>query len=84
MILEEQLEQLNIIQGNCCRLMRSSVLRLEQLKYYQNCEVSVRRFLDRELSNFVESCRMVLGRAIRMTLKRRPICAFSSTAGGCV
>ena len=78
MILEEQLEQLNIIQGNCCRLMRSSVLRLEQLKYYQNCEVSGEAlFLDRELSNFVESCRMVLGRAIRMTLKTAPhLCIF--------
>lgn len=78
MILEEQLEQLNIIQGNCCRLMRSSVLRLEQLKYYQNCEVSGDAlFLDRELSNFVESCRMVLGRAIRMTLETAPhLCIF--------
>lgn len=78
MILEEQLEQLNIIQGNCCRLMRSSVLRLEQLKYYQNCEVSGEAlFLDRELSNFVESCRMVLGRAIRMTLETAPhLCIF--------
>ena len=78
MILEEQLEQLNIIQGNCCRLMRSSVLRLEQLKYYQNCEVSGEAlFLDRELSNFVESCRMVLGRAIRMTLNTAPhLCIF--------
>lgn len=78
MILEEQLEQLNIIQGNCCRLMRSSVLRLEQLKYYQYCEVSGEAlFLDRELSNFVESCRMVLGRAIRMTLETAPhLCIF--------
>lgn len=78
MILEEQLEQLNIIQGNCCRLMRSSVLRLEQLKYYQNCEVSGEAlFLDRELSNFVESYRMVLGRAIRMTLETAPhLCIF--------
>ena len=33
MVLEEQMEQLNIIQGNCCRLMRPSVLWLEQLKY---------------------------------------------------
>ena len=62
MVLEEQMEQLNIIQGNCCRLMRPSVLWLEQLKYVQKNELSGEAlFLARELSNFVESCRMVLG-----------------------
>ena len=54
MVLEEQMEQLNIIQGNCCRLMRPSVLWLEQLKYVQKNELSGEAlFLDRELSNFV-------------------------------
>ncbi|MFR4394156.1 MAG: hypothetical protein ACLT29_07715 [Ruminococcus callidus] len=84
MVLEEQMEQLNIIQGNCCRLMRPSVLWLEQLKYVQKNELSGEAlFLDRELSNFVESCRMVLGRAIRMTLKTAPHLHCPPPAAAC-
>lgn len=80
MVLEEQMEQLNIIQGNCCRLMRPSVLWLEQLKYVQKNELSGEAlFLDRELSNFVESCRMVLGKALKMTADaEKPLCIFAN------
>lgn len=76
MLLEEQLEQLNIIQGNCCRLLRPSLLLLELLKYFQKSEISGEAlFLDRELSNFVESCRNVLGRTMRIRLETdRPLC----------
>lgn len=76
MLLEEQLEQLNIIQGNCCRLLRPSLLQLELLKYFQKSEISGEAlFLDRELSNFVESCRNVLGRIMRIRLETdRPLC----------
>lgn len=70
MLLEEQLEQLNIIQGNCCRLLRPSLLQLELLKYFQKSEISGEAlFLDRELSNFVESCRNVLGRTMHIRLE---------------
>ena len=80
MVLEEQMEQLNIIQGNCCRLMRPSVLWLEQLKYVQKNELSGEAlFLNRELSNFVESCRMVLGKALKMTADaEKPLCIFAN------
>lgn len=70
MLLEEQMQQLNIIKGNCCRLMQPSVLWLEQLKYRQNQEIFGEvLFLDRELSNFIESCQNILGRTIRLHLE---------------
>ena len=77
-LLEEQMQQLNIIKGNCCRLIRPTVLLAEQMRYCQKKDISGSPFfLDREMSNFVESCRMVLGRAIRMTLKTAPhLCIF--------
>lgn len=70
MMLEELMQQLNIIQGNCCKLMRPSVYLAEMSNYYQNHNVSGEAlFLDRELSNFVESCRNVLGRTVRIHLE---------------
>ena len=70
MVLEELMEQLNIIKGNCCRMMQPSLLWNEMSKYYQSQEISNEAFfLDRELSNFVESCQIVLGRSLRMHLK---------------
>lgn len=70
MILEELMEQLNIIKGNCCRMMQPSLLWNEMSKYYQSQDISSEAFfLDRELSNFVESCHMVLGRSLRMHLE---------------
>lgn len=79
MLLEEQLELLNIIQGNCCRLLRPSMLQLELLKYYQKDEISGETlFPDEELSNFVDSCRNVLGRAMHMTLKAESSCCISA------
>ena len=62
--------------------MRPSVLWLEQLKYVQKNELSGEAlFLDRELSNFVESCRMVLGKALKMTADaEKPLCIFRQSA----
>lgn len=70
MVLEEMMEQLNIIKGNCCRMMQPSVLQSEMSKYYQSQEISSEAFfLDRELSKFVESCHAVLGRTLRLHLE---------------
>lgn len=80
MLLEDQMQQLNVIQGNCCRLMRPSVYLAEHSKYYQKVEISGQPlFLDRELSNFVESCRKVLGRAIKIQQKSAShLCVFTN------
>lgn len=66
-LLEEQMQQLNIIKGNCCRLIRPTVLLAEQMRYCQKKDISGSPFfLDREMSNFVESCRKILGRTLRI------------------
>ena len=58
-LLEEQMQQLNIIKGNCCRLIRPTVLLAEQMRYCQKKDISGSPFfLDREMSNFVESSRI--------------------------
>ncbi len=68
-LLEEQLTQLNIIKGNCCRLMRTAILWVEQAKYHEMDSIISRPlFLDRELSNFVECSRNILGRTVRIHL----------------
>lgn len=70
MMLEELMQQLNIIKGNCCRITRPSVLWNEMSKYYQSQEISSEAFfLDREMSKFVESCRKILGRSLRLYLE---------------
>lgn len=58
MVLEEQMEQLNIIQGNCCRLMRPSVLWLEQLKYVQKTSFRAKLFF------WTANCRILSNRVV--------------------
>lgn len=67
---DEQLAQLNIICGNCCQLTRAAILWTEQARYHEMEAIFSRPlFLDRELSNFVESCRKILGKAVRINLE---------------
>ncbi len=78
MLQKEQMEQLNIIKGNCCKLMRPSLCCQEISKYYQKADVSPETiFLDREMSNFVESCRNVLGRTVRLRFSSEPYLSIS-------
>ena len=72
MLQKEQMEQLNIIKGNCCKLMRPSLCCQEISKYYQKADVSPETiFLDREMSNFVESCRISCQKRTRFQSETR-------------
>lgn len=77
-LLDEQMQQLNIIKGNCCHLIRPTVFLAEHRRYAQKKEISKELlFLDRELSNFVESCRKILGRSVRLHLEcKTEMCVF--------
>lgn len=80
MLLEEQWQQLNIIKGNCCRLMQPTVYLLEQCKYYHHQEITGEViFLDHELSNFVVSCRNVLGNFLKMSIiSDKHLCIYTN------
>lgn len=72
-ILNEMMEELNNIQNNCCKLAQPSLCLSELSNYYQNQNIFGKvLFLDRELSNFAESCRNVLGKTFHIRVHAEP------------
>ncbi len=72
-ILDEMMDELNNIQNNCCKLAQPSLCFSELSNYHQNQDISGEvLFLDRELSNFAESCRNVLGKTFHIRVHAEP------------
>lgn len=68
-LMQEHLPYLDIIQGNCCRLMQRCTLLTEQSRYYQSKELEASSlFLDLELSSFERKCRRVFGLKVKTLL----------------
>ncbi len=70
LVMDSLMQHLNIIQGNCSKLLRPSVYIMELINYYQKQNLTREIFfLERELSEFVKSCQNVLGRSVKLHLQ---------------
>lgn len=68
-LLQEELEQLNIIKGNCCRLLQPTACLSELGAYHTAANISPELVsLKQEMSNLESTSRAVLGRRVQLQL----------------